>query len=106
MTATKFPHIEVGENGVPWIEGSQTKVIQIILDRIAYHWDADEIQRQHPHLTLSQIYSALAYYHDNQAKMDRDIQQGLQRENELLAKLGDSPLQEKLRMIRAERLKA
>jgi uncharacterized protein (DUF433 family) len=106
MTTTKYPHIEIRPDGRAWLEESQTKVIEIVLDRIAYHWDADEIQRQHPHLTLAQIYSALAYYHDHQAEMDQEIQRGLQQEAELLAKLGDSPLRDKLRMIKAERLKA
>jgi hypothetical protein len=29
---------------VPYITGTQTKVIEVVLDRLAYHWDADEIR--------------------------------------------------------------
>ena len=64
-------------NEVPMISGTQTKVIEVALDRLAHHWDADEIRRQHPHLTLAQIHAALAYYYDHQTKMDAKIQQQL-----------------------------
>ena len=52
------PHIAVDEAGTATIAGTTTTVIEVALDRIAHHWDADEIQRQHPHLSLSQIYAA------------------------------------------------
>lgn len=72
MTMTAYPHIET-RVGVEFVVGTKTKVVEIILDRLAHHWDAEEIQRQHPHLSLGQIYSALAYYHDHQTAMDEDI---------------------------------
>ena len=71
---TAYAHIELRDDGRPWLVGTQTKVLEVVLDRIAYHWDGDEIQRQHPHLTLGQIYSCLAYYYDHQSEMDRIIE--------------------------------
>ena len=75
--------------------GTQTKVIEVALDRIAHHWDADEIQRQHPHRTLAQIYSCLAYYHDHQAELDQAIDQQLQRVAQMRKQTGESALEAK-----------
>jgi len=33
----------------------------------------EEIVAQIPHLTLAQVYAALAYYHANQVKMDAEL---------------------------------
>jgi hypothetical protein len=41
MAAFVYPHIEVTQ-GVPYIAGTQAKVIEVVLDRLAYHWDAYE----------------------------------------------------------------
>ena len=68
-----------------------------VVDRLAHHWDADEIQRQHPHLSLAQIYSALAYYYDHQAEMDQAIEASLQRVEAIQAALGESPIRAKLK---------
>ena len=73
MTCRVYPHIERAKDGVPAIIGTNTKVVEVVLDRLAHHWDADEMQRQHPQLSLSQIYAALAYYHDHQDELDHDI---------------------------------
>jgi uncharacterized protein (DUF433 family) len=97
MATVAYPHIELTPEGVAYVSGTTTKVVEIVLDRLAYHWDADEIRRQHPHLGLSQIYSALAYYYDHQAEMDKDIQDRLQRVQGIKASLGESPLRLKLR---------
>jgi uncharacterized protein (DUF433 family) len=96
MTVVAYPHIEI-RDGVPYLAGTQTKVVEVVLDRLAYHWDADEMQRQHPHLSLAEIYSALAYYHDHQAELDRDIEEQIRYVGELQAKLGESPVRLKLR---------
>jgi hypothetical protein len=46
MSAVAYPHIETTDDGVPIIAGTTTKVVEIVLDRLAHHWDADEIRRQ------------------------------------------------------------
>jgi uncharacterized protein (DUF433 family) len=75
MAILDWPHIEIDASGPPLIRGTRTKVIEAALDRLAHHWDADEIQRQHPHLTLAQIHAALAYYYEHQAECDRTIEE-------------------------------
>jgi uncharacterized protein (DUF433 family) len=97
MTIATSPHIEVSPEGVAHLAGTQTKVIEVVLDRLAHHWDADEIKRQHPHLSLAQIYSALAYYYDHQDEIDREIESQLQRAEKIRADLGPSPIRQKLK---------
>ncbi len=91
-----YPHIEIREDGRPWLTGTQIKVLEVALDRLAHHWDGDEIQRQHPHLTLGQIYSCLAYYYDHQEQMDRVIEEQM-RTYERLRRQSDSVLLAKLK---------
>jgi uncharacterized protein (DUF433 family) len=96
MTTLAYPHIEIDPAGEPLISGTDTKVILIAIDRLAHHWDANEIQRQRPHLTLGQIYSALGYYYDHELEMNQLIDQRLQREDKLLSPLGNSRIRAKL----------
>lgn len=44
------------------IEGTTMKVEELVAEKIAYGWSPEEIFIQHPYLTMSQIYSALAFY--------------------------------------------
>ena len=96
-TSTTYPHIELRADGKVWLIGSQTKVLEVALDRLAHHWDADEIQRQHPHLTLGQIHSCLAYYHDRQEEMDRAIDDQLRAVEHLRGQQGESVLRAKMK---------
>jgi len=96
MQATAYPHIELTPEGTPVISGTTTKVIEVALDRLAYHWDADEIRRQHPHLSLAQIHSALAYYYDHQEAMDQQIAKDLRDAGDIEARIG--PLADSLRL--------
>jgi uncharacterized protein (DUF433 family) len=97
MATLHYPHIDVSRAGVPYIAGTQTKVVEVVLDRLAYHWDADEIRRQHPHLSLAQIHSALAYYYDHQEEMDSEIDAQFRRIASIKASLGESPVLLKLK---------
>jgi uncharacterized protein (DUF433 family) len=99
MLATAYPHIDVTSDGVPYLTGTQTKVIEVVLDRLAYHWDAEEIQRQHPYLSLGQIHSALAYYYDHQEAMDQVIEEQLQQIAAIKNRLGESSLRHKLKSL-------
>ena len=99
MSAATYPHIEINPGGVPLVAGTTTKVVEIVLDRLAHHWDAEEIQRQHPHLSLAQIYSALAYYHDHQAEVDQDIADRLSKVDQIAAAQPESVVRAKLRAM-------
>jgi uncharacterized protein (DUF433 family) len=62
-----------------WLDDTNVKVIEVVLDHVAYGWSAEEIHRQHPHLSLSQVYAALAYYYDHQAEFDAQMEHWTQR---------------------------
>jgi uncharacterized protein (DUF433 family) len=99
MATVTYPHIELRDDGVPIISGTRMKVVQIVLDKLAHGWDAEEIQRQYPqwNLSLGQIHSALAYYYDHQVEIDRYIEEERYLAEELKASLGESPGRLKLR---------
>jgi uncharacterized protein (DUF433 family) len=99
MATLIYPHIDVSRAGVPYITGTQTKVVEIVLGRLAYHWDAGEIRRQHPHLSLVQIHSALVNYYDHQAEMDGEIDAQLHRVATLRTSLGESQVRVKLKAM-------
>jgi uncharacterized protein (DUF433 family) len=98
--ATAYPHIETDANGRAVIAGTGTPVIMVAIDRLAYHWDADEIRRQRPHLTLGQVHMALAYYHDHEEQLNAEIAERLRLEDELLNGLGQSRVRAKLQAAR------
>ena len=97
MATVTYPHIEISSTGVAYVAGTQTKVLEIALDRIAHHWDADEIRRQHPHLSLSQIYAALAYYFDHKEELDSRIDDQLRLVNDSRSSAGESLVRAKLK---------
>jgi uncharacterized protein (DUF433 family) len=73
MAIASYAHIGQNSEEEPIIVGTRIKVRMIALDRIAHGWDAEEIQRHHPDLSLEQVHSALAHYFDHKQEMDRDI---------------------------------
>ena len=101
MSTVEYAHISLNSSGVPIIAGTGAKVRMVVMDHIGQGWDADEIHRQHPHLTLGQIHSALAFYYDHQAELDAEIAQDVKDADLLLAEIdsvqGASPLKAKLK---------
>jgi len=72
---------------------------QIVADYIAHGWSPEEMCRQHPDLTLSEAYSAMAYYFDHQQEIDSELQAELeQSENDRLT----APPSKLLLRLRAE----
>lgn len=96
MAGVTYAHIEVDSNGVAYVAGTRTKVLEVALDRIAHHWDADEIHRQHPHLSLGQIHAALAYYFDHKDELDPKIEEQLRFVAESRDRSSKSVVREKL----------
>lgn len=93
-----YPHIEKA-NGDPARLGRipRVRVAQIVMDYLAFGWSPDEICRQHPYLTLAEIYAAMAYYFDNQAEIDAEIEEELAEADRGLALAQNSPLRLRLR---------
>jgi uncharacterized protein (DUF433 family) len=72
MSATTYAHSEL-RNGVPAIAGTRMKVVLLAMEHRVSDMDAAQLAAAHPHLTLGQIHSALAYYYDHKAALDREI---------------------------------
>ena len=90
-------HIKIDDQGVPWIAGGNTKVIEVVLDKLAYGWSPEELRYQHPHLTLGQVYSALAYYADHHEELDAAIESELKSIDRYRSLLKQVKLGDKLR---------
>jgi uncharacterized protein (DUF433 family) len=103
MPAVAYPHIEIRQDGKPIIAGTRIKVIHLAMERLAYHWDAEEMRRQHPDLTLGQIHSALAYYFDHEEEMNRAIVDEERLAEEMYQKVRNPALEAKLRAAKRQR---
>jgi uncharacterized protein (DUF433 family) len=74
-TAPEKIHIESSPEvcgGKPRIAGSRVRVQDIVVWTEAGQ-SPDEIVGSFPHLTLADVYAALAYYHDHREAIDRQI---------------------------------
>lgn len=97
LVETPYEHIVLDETQVPIISGTTMKVIELVLDSKAYGWSPEELHFQHPHLTLGQIHSALAYYWDHQEELDQDIERRLQFVDQVQAAQKPSSLEARLK---------
>jgi uncharacterized protein (DUF433 family) len=96
-TTAAATHIVIDERGRAWIEGTATKVVQVVMDKLAWGWDAEQIHRQYPHLPLAKIHAALSYYYDHKAEIDAEVQRIDREVNAMRAAAGESPLAKQLR---------
>lgn len=80
LSANKHCHITTRKDifgGKPIIKGSRTSVAHIA----GYYLlglSPEEIKKELPHLTLSQIFDALSFYFDHREEIDRDIDQDME----------------------------
>ena len=103
MVAVLNSLIELDENGIPWITGANTKVVEVVLDKMAHGSSAEEMHLQYPHLSLAQIHAALSYYYEHQEELDTQISRDWNEVKELAAAQPDSPLRQRLRALKRER---
>ena len=101
-SVAEFSHVVIDTSGRAWIDDSNTKVIEVVRDHIAYGWSPEEINWQHPQLSLAQIYGALAYYHDNRSTMDAEIRNSLASADAAARLFEDSPLASRLHRFLTE----
>lgn len=99
--ATTYEHIALDEKGVPVISDANTKVVELVAEMKAFGWGPAELAEQHPHLTLGQIHSALAYYWDHQEAIDADQARRRDLAERLRREMGQPPVVARLKHLRA-----
>jgi uncharacterized protein (DUF433 family) len=99
MTAVSTNHILLDDRGVAWIDDTNVKVIEVVLDKLAHGSTVEEMHLQYPHLSEAQIHAALAYYHDHKAEFDAQIEREGLDVATLRAAAGESPGRAKLRAM-------
>ena len=72
------------------MDDTHVKVIEVVLDHLAYGWNAETIPENHPHLSLAQKYAALAWYYDRQIELDAEIERQDERIRALRSASGPS----------------
>ena len=103
MSTGLSTQIDIDAKGVAWVAGTNTKVKEIVQDKLAYGWSPEEIHFQHRHLSMAQVHAALAYYYEHQDRLDDEIRQDLEEVDRLAASSPVSPLGGKLRDLRSQR---
>lgn len=93
-------HIFRDAGGVAWIDRTRVKVLELALDHVAYGWSAEEIHRQHPHLSLAQIHAALGYYYDHQTAFDAEMAKSVAEADRLAAANAETPARRRLRLVK------
>jgi uncharacterized protein (DUF433 family) len=95
--STSYEHINRDKDGVPMIDGTTMKVVELVMAQMAHGWSPEELHFQYPHLSMSQIHSALAYYWDHKETLDEDIERRERYAEEMRQEAGPSPLAKRLR---------
>src|SRR5262245_12664062 len=87
--------------GQPRIAGTRIKVKHVFTWVERMGMTPAQVVAEYPHLTLAQVYAALAYYWSHQEEIQKDIEDEEKLVAELKAKAGPSKLQERLAELNA-----
>ena len=90
-------YIVLNSQGVPVIKGTQTKVVELVSENLFWGWDAEEIHRQHPYLTLEQTEAAIAYYAAHREELNQNISNRLEYVKKMRESAGPSQFAQKLK---------
>ena len=72
---TAYPHILKKNGDAACLERHpRTRVAMIVMDYLARGFGPEDMVRHYPYLTLAEVHSAMAYYHDHQEEIDAEIQ--------------------------------
>lgn len=97
FTATEHKYVQLDERGIPIITGTTMKVVELVTSQFAYGWSPEELHLNYPHISMSQIHSALSYYWDHKPEIDADMERRFQFAQKLRQEAGESPLAARLR---------
>jgi uncharacterized protein (DUF433 family) len=95
------PYIEIRKNREgrdrAFIAGTRVRVQDVYADSQVHGKSPEEIVTSLPHLTLSQVHAALAYYYDHRDEILEEIRQDKEFVAILKKQMGPGPLESKLR---------
>jgi uncharacterized protein (DUF433 family) len=80
MSATDTPpavssHIVFDERGRPWIDDTNVKVIEVVIDHVEGGVGVEEMLETYPGLfTRAQLHAALMYFYDHEDEMRAEMQ--------------------------------
>ncbi len=94
---TEYKYIQLTETGTAIIAETTMKVVELITSVRAYGWSPEELHTNYPQLSMSQIYSALAYYWDHKAEIDAEIDRIDHWAEQARQAAGESTVVQKLR---------
>ncbi len=94
-----YPHIEKTSNDDParLKRVPRVRVAQIVMDYLAYGWSVEEMNRQHPYLTLGELHAAMAYYFDHQEEIEGEIRAEWSEAEEAKVTASPSPFAVRMR---------
>jgi uncharacterized protein (DUF433 family) len=95
--------IIIDDQGVPYIDGTNMKVVELVGIWAARGLTPEQLQEELPHLSLEQVYAALSYYHGHREELDADIRRRRQLVERIREETGEHPHTERLRAMLAER---
>jgi len=96
METVANSHITIDDAGIARIEGSRMKVIHVVKEMLARNASAGQLHEVFPHISLSQLHGALAYYYDHKAQFDAQIAQESREFDEARAADQQNPLRNKI----------
>jgi uncharacterized protein (DUF433 family) len=100
LTPTTTAHILLDERGRAWIDDTNIKVIEVVLDKLGHGLTPEQIFEEHyRRISLAQIHAAFCYYYDHQAEYDAEIERQRKEYETLRAQSLDSPGRRKLRAL-------
>jgi uncharacterized protein (DUF433 family) len=80
-----------------FIAGTRVRVQDVYADSQIHGKSPEEIVASLPHLTLSQVHAALAYYYDHRDEILEEIRQDKEFVEMMKKQMGPGPLESKLR---------
>jgi uncharacterized protein (DUF433 family) len=96
-------HIYLDDSGRAWIDNTNVKVNEVVLDKLGEGLNPEQIFEEHyRRISMAQIHAALSYYYDHQAEFDHEIERQVQEVESLRAQSLDSPGRRKLRALNAQ----
>ncbi len=98
---TDYPHIDSSSPESPTIAGTTMKVVELVMAQRAHGWSPAELHFQFPHVSMSKVHAALAYYWDHQAELDADVKRRSRYVEQVRQAAGETPVTARLRALKS-----